>query len=52
MLSECPGQPCRAVPIRTVTRMKFGEVLGYTGIVAAVCLAVSVIAMLIIPTNL
>ena len=32
MLSECPGQPCRAVPIRTVTRMKFGEVLGYTGI--------------------
>ena len=29
-----------------------GDVLGYTGIVAVVCVLISVLAMLIIPTNL
>ena len=45
-------QPFWAIPILTVTRLKFGDVLGYTGIVAVVCVLISVIAMLIIPTNL
>ncbi len=45
-------QPFWAIPILTVTRLKFGDVLGYTGIVAVVCVAISVIAMLVIPTNL
>jgi len=45
-------QPFWAIPILTVTRLKFGDVLGYTGIVAIVCLLVSVVAMLMIPANL
>ena len=45
-------QPFWAIPILTVTRLKFGDVLGYTGIVAVVCILISVIAMLIIPTDL
>ncbi|MCY4027485.1 MAG: TIGR00366 family protein [Acidobacteria bacterium] len=45
-------QPFWAIPILTVTRLKFGDVLGYTGIVAIVCTLLSVVAMLIIPTNL
>jgi short-chain fatty acids transporter len=45
-------QPFWAIPILTVTRLKFGDVLGYTGIIAIVCTLLSVIAMLIIPTNL
>ena len=45
-------QPFRAIPILTVTRLKFGGVLGYTGIVAVVRVAISVVAMLVIPTNL
>ena len=45
-------QPFWAIPILTVTRLKFGDVLGYTGIVAVVCVLISVIAMLIIPTDL
>ena len=45
-------QPFWAIPILTVTRMKFGDVLGYTGIVGAVLFAVTVVAMLIIPPNL
>ena len=45
-------QPFWAIPILTVTRLKFGDVLGYTGIVAVVCVVISVIAMLIIPSNL
>ena len=45
-------QPFWAIPILTVTRMKFGDVLGYTGIIAAVLLVVTTIAMLIIPSNL
>ncbi len=45
-------QPFWAIPILTVTRMKFGDVLGYTGIIAAVLFAVTIAAMLIIPPNL
>ena len=45
-------QPFWAIPILTVTRLKFGDVLGYTGIVALVCLIVSIIAMLLIPATL
>ena len=45
-------QPFWAIPILTVTRLKFGDVLGYTGIAAVVCILISVIAMLIIPTDL
>ena len=45
-------QPFWAIPILTVTRLKFGDVLGYTGIVAIVCTIISVIAMFLIPPNL
>jgi short-chain fatty acids transporter len=45
-------QPFWAIPILTVTRLKFGDVLGYTGIIAAVLFAVTIAAMLIIPPNL
>ena len=45
-------QPFWAIPILTVTRLKFGDVLGYTGIIAIICTLLSVVAMLIIPTNL
>ena len=45
-------QPFWALPILTVTRLKFGDVLGYTGLIAVVCTIISVIAMLIIPTDL
>ena len=45
-------QPFWAIPILTVTRLKFGDILGYTGIVAVVCTLVSVVAMLLIPPNL
>ncbi len=45
-------QPFWAIPILTVTRLKFGDVLGYTGIAAIVCTIISVIAMFLIPPNL
>ena len=45
-------QPFWAIPILTVTRLKFGDVLGYTGIVAIVCTIISVIAMFLIPPDL
>ena len=45
-------QPFWAIPILTVTRMKFGDVLGYTGIIAVVLGAVTIVAMLLIPPNL
>ena len=45
-------QPFWAIPILTVTRMKFGDVLGYTGIIAAVLFLVTIVAMLIIPSGL
>jgi len=45
-------QPFWAIPILTVTRMKFGDVLGYTGLVALVLFVVTVAAMLVIPPML
>ncbi len=45
-------QPFWAIPILTVTRMKFGDVLGYTGLIAVVLFIVTVIAMLVIPPML
>ena len=45
-------QPFWAIPILTVTGLRFGDVLGYTGIIAVVCATVSVIAMMLIPATL
>jgi len=45
-------QPFWAIPILTVTGLRFGDVLGYTGIIAIVCTITSVIAMLLIPVSL
>ena len=45
-------QPFWAIPILTVTRLKFGDILWHTGIVMIVCMLVSVIAMLVISTTL
>lgn len=45
-------QPFWAIPILTVTRMKFGDVLGYTGLIALVLFLVTVVAMLMIPPTL
>ena len=59
LLAYCYGdstsnliQPFWAIPILTVTRMKFGDVLGYTGLIALVLFIVTVVAMLIIPPML
>jgi len=45
-------QPFFAIPILTVTRLRFGDVVGYTFLVALACFAVSVVAMLLIPPAL
>jgi short-chain fatty acids transporter len=42
-------QPFWAIPILTVTGLRFGDVVGYNVLVFAACFAVSVIAMLLIP---
>ncbi len=59
LLAYCYGdstsnlvQPFWAIPILTVTRMKFGDVLGYSGLIAVVLFLVTAIAMLILPTVL
>ena len=59
LLAYCYGdstsnliQPFWAIPILTVTRMKFGDVLGYSGLIALALFIVSAIAMLIIPPML
>ena len=56
LLAYCYGdstsnliQPFWAIPILTVTRMKFGDVLGYSGLIAVALFIVTAIAMLIIP---
>ena len=41
-----------AIPILTVTRLRFGDVVGYTFLVALVCFEVSAVAMLLIPPSL
>ena len=45
-------QPFWAIPILTVTRMRFGDVVGYTSLIALVLFVVTAIAMLIIPPDL
>ena len=45
-------QPFWAIPILTVTGLRFGYILGYTGIVAIVCMVTSIVAMWLIPPML
>lgn len=45
-------QPFFAIPILAVTRLRFGEIVGYTFLVAAVLFVANCIAMLVIPPNL
>ncbi len=45
-------QPFFAIPILAVTRMRFGDVVGYTFLIALACLGVSLVAMLLIPLDL
>ncbi len=45
-------QPFFAIPILAVTRLRFGDVVGYTFLVALACFAASVAAMVLIPPNL
>lgn len=45
-------QPFWAIPILAVTRVRFGDIVGYTFMVAAVCAAVTAGAMLFIPPDL
>jgi short-chain fatty acids transporter len=45
-------QPFFAIPILAVTRMRFGDVVGYTFLIAVACFAVSAIAMALIPPQL
>jgi short-chain fatty acids transporter len=45
-------QPFFAIPILAVTRLRFGDILGYTLVVAVVVFAVSALAMLLIPRAL
>jgi short-chain fatty acids transporter len=44
-------QPFFAIPILAVTRMRFGDIVGYTFLVALVCFIVSSIAMFMIPAQ-
>lgn len=44
-------QPFFAIPILAVTRLRFGDVVGYTLLVALVCFVVSVVAMGVIPAR-
>ena len=45
-------QPFFAIPILAVTRMRFGDVVGYTLLVAAAVFAVTTVAIFLLPTNL
>ena len=45
-------QPFFAIPILAVTKLRFGEIVGYTFLVALVLMLVNVGAMLLIPPNL
>jgi short-chain fatty acids transporter len=45
-------QPFFAIPILAVTRLRFGDVVGYTFLVALVCFAVTTAAMFWIPPRL
>jgi short-chain fatty acids transporter len=45
-------QPFFAIPILAVTRVRFGDVVGYTLLIAAACFLVSALAMFLIPPQL
>jgi short-chain fatty acids transporter len=45
-------QPFFAIPILAVTRLRFGDVVGYTFLIACACFAVSAVALALIPSNL
>jgi short-chain fatty acids transporter len=45
-------QPFFAIPILAVTRMRFGDIVGYTFLIALACLAVNLVAMWLIPAAL
>ncbi|MDP7571509.1 MAG: TIGR00366 family protein, partial [Myxococcota bacterium] len=45
-------QPFFAIPILAVTRIRFGEIVGYTFLIACACFAVSALAMVLIPARL
>jgi short-chain fatty acids transporter len=45
-------QPFFAIPILAVTRLRFGDVVGYTSLIALACFAVSSVAMFLIPSRL
>jgi len=45
-------QPFFAIPILAVTRLRFGDVVGYTFLIALACFAVSALAVFLIPSNL
>ena len=45
-------QPFFAIPILAVTRLRFGDIVGYTVLIAAACFAVSTLAMALIPPRL
>jgi short-chain fatty acids transporter len=44
-------QPFFAIPILAVMRLRFGDILGYTLLVTAVCFALCIVAMLLIPAQ-
>ena len=45
-------QPFFALPILAVTRLRFGEIVGYTFLIAVVLFLVNCVAMMLIPPNL
>ena len=44
-------QPFFAIPILAVTRMRFGDIVGYTFLIAIACFLVNTVAMFVIPTT-
>lgn len=45
-------QPFFAIPMLAVTRLRFGDIVGYTFLVAIACFAVCALAMALIPVDL
>ena len=45
-------QPFFAIPILAVTRLRFGDIVGYCFLVAMACFVVTTVAMFLIPLNL
>ena len=45
-------QPFFAIPILAVTRLRFGDVVGYTFLIALACFATTTVAMALLPPQL